>query len=241
MCAMGRPERVALVTGGTRGIGESIARGLAADGFSVAISGHAGRTVTNAVKRLGKDGVPVKGFAADARKEEDQKELIDWVAREFGRLDVLVNNAGIGEFGSVDEISPAVFREVVETNLFGPFYAIHFAAPLMKKSGGGFIVNIASLAAINAFAGGAAYNASKFGLLGLSDAAMLDLRHDGIRIAAILPGSVQTEFSDSHGGRESSWMLQPDDVARAVSDLVRYPERAIPSRLDLRPSKPPKK
>jgi len=241
MRAMGQRERVALVTGGTRGIGESIARRLAADGFSVAISGHAGRSVTNAVERLGKDGVPVKGFPADARKEEDQKALIGWVEREFGRLDVLVNNAGIGEFGSVDEISPASFREVVETNLFGPFYAIHFAAPLMKKSGGGFIVNIASLAAINAFAGGAAYNASKFGLLGLSDAAMLDLRHDGIRIAAILPGSVQTEFSDSHRGPESSWMLQPDDVARAVSDLVRYPGRAIPSRLDLRPSKPPKK
>ena len=159
MRAMGRPERVALVTGGTRGIGESTARVLAADGFSVAISGHAERTVATAVERLGKDGVPVKGFAADARKEEDQKALIAWVEREFGRLDVLVNNAGIGEFGSVDEISPAVFRQVVETNLFGPFYAIHFAAPLMKKSGGGFIVNIASLAAINAFSGGAAYNA----------------------------------------------------------------------------------
>ena len=236
---MGRPERVALVTGGTRGIGESIARGLAADGFSVAISGHAGRTVTKAVERLGKDGVPVRGFAADARKEEDQKALIDWVEREFGRLDVLVNNAGIGEFRSVDRDLSAVFRES-ETNLFGPFYAIHFAAPLMKKGGGGFIVNIASLAAINAFAGGAAYNASKFGLLGLSDAAMLDLRHDGIRIAAILPGSVQTEFSDSHSGRESSWMLQAEDVARAVSDLVRYPGRAIPSRLDLRPSHPKK-
>jgi NAD(P)-dependent dehydrogenase (short-subunit alcohol dehydrogenase family) len=241
MAAMERQGRVALVTGGTRGIGESIARRLAADGFSVAISGHAGRSVSNAVERLGKDGVTLKGFAADARKEEDQKALIGWVEREFGRLDVLVNNAGIGEFGSVDEISPAVFREVVETNLLGPFYAIHFAAPLMKKGGGGFIVNIGSLAAINAFAGGCAYNASKFGLLGLSDAAMLDLRHDGIRIAAILPGSVATEFSDSHRGRESSWMLQPEDVARAVSDLVRYPDRAIPSRLDLRPSRPPKK
>jgi NAD(P)-dependent dehydrogenase (short-subunit alcohol dehydrogenase family) len=238
---MERQGRVALVTGGTRGIGEAIARRLAADGFSVAISGHAGRTVTNAVDRLGREGITVKGFAADARKENEQEALLDWVERELGRLDVLVNNAGIGEFGSVDEISPAVFREVVETNLFGPFYTIHFAAPLMKKSGGGFIVNIASLAGINAFAGGAAYNASKFGLLGLSDAAMLDLRHGGIRIAAILPGSVATEFSDSHHGQESSWMLQPDDVARAVSDLVRYPGRAIPSRLDLRPSHPPKK
>jgi NAD(P)-dependent dehydrogenase (short-subunit alcohol dehydrogenase family) len=238
---MEQDSRIALVTGGTRGIGEAIARRLAADGFSVAISGHAGRTVANAVAKLGRDGVIVKGLAADARKEEEQKALIDWVEREFGRLDVLVNNAGIGDFGAVDEISPALFREIVETNLFGPYYAIHFAAPLMKRGGGGFIVNIASLAGINAFAGGCAYNASKFGLLGLSDAAMLDLRHDGIRIAAILPGSVATEFSDSHRGHESSWMLAPDDVARAVSDLVRYPDRAIPSRLDLRPSRPPKK
>ena len=157
---MGKPERVALVTGGTRGIGEAIARRLATDGFAVAISGHAGRTVDNAVAKLRKDGVTVKGFAADARKEEEQKALIDWVERQFGRLDVLVNNAGVGEFGAVDEISPASFREVVETNLFGPFYAIHFAAPLMKRGGGGFIVNIASLASINAFAGGSAYNAS---------------------------------------------------------------------------------
>ena len=111
----------------------------------------------------------------------------------------------------------------------------------MKKNGGGFIVNIASLASVNAFAGGAAYNASKFGLLGLSDAAMLDLRHDGIRVAAVLPGSVATEFGGSHGGRESSWMLSADDVAEAVSDLVRFPDRAIPSRIDLRPSRPPKK
>jgi len=234
-------KRVALVTGGTRGIGHAIARALSAEGFRVGISGRDEAGVRKAAADLSGGGREADGFPADARKEEDQKALVEWAAKRFGRLDVLVNNAGIGECGSVDEISPAVFREVVETNLFGPFYAIHFAAPLMKKSGGGFIVNIASLAAINAFAGGAAYNASKFGLLGLSDASMLDLRHDGIRIAAILPGSVQTEFSDSHGGRESSWMLQPDDVARAVSDLVRYPERAIPSRLDLRPSKPPKK
>ena len=238
---MDKSGRVALVTGGTRGIGEAIARRLAGDGFSVAISGHAGRGVEKAVAKLGRDGVSVEGFAADARKEEEQKALIDWVERQFGRLDVLVNNAGVGEFGAVDELSPATIREIVETNLFGPFYAIHFAAPLMKRGSGGFIVNIASLASINAFAGGSAYNASKFGLLGLSDAAMLDLRHDGIRVAAVLPGSVATEFSDSHRGRESSWMLSPDDVARAVADLVRYPDRAIPSRLDLRPSKPPRK
>jgi 3-oxoacyl-[acyl-carrier protein] reductase len=154
---------------------------------------------------------------------------------------VLVNNAGIGAFDRVDRLEPSAFRETVETNLFGPYYAIHYAAPVMKKGGGGFIVNIASLAAINVFAGGSAYNASKFGLLGLSDVAMLDLRHEGIRVAVVLPGSVATEFSHSHGDRDHSWMLSPEDVAQAVADLVRYPERAIPSRIDLRPSKPPKK
>ncbi len=233
--------RVALVTGGTRGIGEAIARRLAGDGFAVAISGRTQESVAKAVERFRTDGIPVAGLAADARKEEEQKALVEWVGHDFGRLDVLVNNAGIGGFDSVERIPPERFREIVETNLFGPFYAIHYAAPLMKRGGGGFIVNIASLAGINAFAGGAAYNASKFGLLGLSDAAMLDLRHEGVRIAVVLPGSVATEFSHSHRAHESSWMLASEDVARAVSDLVRYPDRAIPSRLDLRPSHPPKR
>ena len=233
--------RVALVTGGTRGIGEAIARRLAGDGFTVAISGRTKESVGKALEKFRKEGIPVAGLAADARKEEDQKALVQWAGRELGRLDVLVNNAGVGDFESVEKISPARFREVVETNLFGPYYAIHYAAPLMKKGGGGFIVNIASLAAINAFAGGAAYNASKFGLLGLSDASMLDLRHEGVRVAVILPGSVATEFSHSQPSHEDSWMLSSEDVARAVSDLVRYPDRAIPSRLDLRPSHPPKK
>jgi NAD(P)-dependent dehydrogenase (short-subunit alcohol dehydrogenase family) len=141
----------------------------------------------------------------------------------------------------VENLDPERFRAVVETNLFGPYYATHFAIPVMKKRDGGFIVNIASLAGINAFAGGSAYNASKFGLVGFSDAAMLDLRHQGIRVAVILPGSVATEFGHSHGDRDHSWMLTPDDVAEAVSDLIRFPDRAIASRIDLRPSRPPKR
>ena len=238
---MAGAERVALVTGATRGIGRAVAAALVGEGYRVVISGRDGATVSRAATELAGPRGDVRGFAADARREQDQKALVDHVAREFGRLDVLVNNAGIGEFARVDEISPERFRAVIETNLFGVFYAIHYAAPLMKKGGGGFIVNITSLAGVNAFAGGSAYNASKFGLLGLSDAAMLDLRHDGIRIAAILPGSVATDWAHSHGNRDNSWMLSPEDVARAVCDLVRYPDRAIPSRLDLRPSRPPKK
>ena len=148
---------------------------------------------------------------------------------------------GLGHFASVESSTPDQFREVIETNLCGVYYAVHYAAPLMRKTGGGFIVNIASLAAVNAFAGGSAYNASKFGLLGFSEAAMLDLRHGGIRMATILPGSVDTEFGHPGTNGESSWMLAPEDVAEAVADLVRFPDRAIPSRLDLRPSRPPKK
>jgi len=238
---MADTRRVALVTGGTRGIGEAIARRLAADGFEVFVSGRTEESARKASARFAKDGLSIHCLAADAKREEDQKRLVETVGRHAGRLDVLVNNAGIGHFDAVDRLSSESFREVIETNLFGPFYAIRHAAPLMTKGGGGFIVNIASLAGVNAFAGGAAYNASKFGLLGLSDAAMLDLRHDGIRIAAVLPGSVATEWTHSHGIEDRSWMLAPEDVAEAVADLVRFPDRAIASRIDLRPSRPPRK
>ena len=240
---MASPARVALVTGGTRGIGYAIASRLAMDGFAVVISGRSGKSVSSAVERL-QDTVPGGRFAgqpADARSESDQQALVGFVERSHGRLDVLVNNAGLGEFDSVEKLAPDRFREVVETNLFGPYYATHFAVPLMKKGGGGFIVNIGSLAGVNAFAGGAAYNASKFGLLGFSEASMLDLRHQGIRVAAILPGSVGTEFGHSHGDRDQSWMLSSEDVAEAVADLIRFPDRAIASRIDLRPSRPPKR
>lgn len=236
-------SRVALVTGGTRGIGFAIASRLAAEGFAVVISGRSDESVRPALDRLqaAVAGGRFSGHAADARSEPDQEALVGFVERTHGRLDVLVNNAGVGDFGSVEKLDPSRFREVVETNLFGPYYATHFAVPLMKKGGGGFIVNIGSLAGVNAFAGGSAYNASKFGLLGFSEASMLDLRHQGIRVAAILPGSVGTEFGHSHGDRDQSWMLSSEDVAEAVADLIRFPDRAIASRIDLRPSRPPKR
>ena len=233
--------RVAIVTGGTRGIGRAVARRLAREGYALILSGRTQASAEEAAAALRQEGFAARGLAADARRDEDQRRLVELARREHGRLDALVNNAGIGEFGKVDELSPERFREVLETNLLGAWYAIRHAAPLMKKSGGGFIVNIASLASVNAFAGGSAYNASKFGLLGLSDAAMLDLRHEGIRVAVVLPGSVATDWTHSHGDRDSSWMLQPEDVAEAVADLLRFPDRAIPSRIELRPSRPPKK
>jgi NAD(P)-dependent dehydrogenase (short-subunit alcohol dehydrogenase family) len=234
-------RRVALVTGGTRGIGEAIVRRLAGDGFAVVLTGRTQESADRAVERLRADGLEVRGIGADARRETDAKAAIAFVGKEHSRLDVLVNNAGIGSFDRVDRLAAETFEEVLQTNLFGVFYAIRNAVPLMKASGGGIVVNIGSLASVNAFAGGAAYNASKFGLLGLSDAAMLDLRHEGIRVAIVLPGSVATEFMHSGGRPSSSWMLTPDDVAEAVADLVRFPDRAIASRIDLRPSRPPQK
>ena len=234
-------SRAALVTGGTRGIGRAIALRLAREGYAVVVSGRTAESVDEALRGFRAEGVSVHGFPADVRRDEDQGRLVAFAEERCGRLDVLVNNAGIGSFGRVDELSPSAFRDVLETNLFGPYYAIRHAAPVMKKNGGGFVVNVASLASVNAFAGGAAYNASKFGLLGLSDAAMLDLRHDGIRIAVVMPGSVATDWNHSHGNRDASWMLRPEDVAEAVADLVRFPERAIPSRLELRPARPPRK
>ena len=175
------------------------------------------------------------------RKLAEVEALIAWVVEEAGRLDCLVNNAGVGTFAPIDEISPESFREVLETNLFGVYYAIHAVAPVMKRQGRGWIVNIASLAGKNPFAGGAAYNASKFGLMGMSEAAMLDLRHSGIRVAAILPGSVDTEFRTAGGEAGTDWMLAPEDVARTVVDLLAYPDRALPSRIELRPTRPPKR
>lgn len=237
---MSSDKRSVVVTGGTRGIGNAIARRFAAEGWNVAISGRTLEGVRNAIAAFQKDGLAVEGKSADSRKEDDVRSLIEFFAERFGRIDVLVNNAGVGQFGSAAEIDPKDFRAIVETNLFGPFYGIRFAAPIMKKNGGGFIVNIGSLASVNAFAGGSAYNASKFGLLGLSHAAMLDLRQDGIRIAIVMPGSVATDFQGAESASES-WMLAPDDVAQAVLDLVRYPERAIPSRIELRPTRPAKK
>lgn len=239
--SMNAEKRSVLVTGGTRGIGNAIARRFARDGWSVLVSGRTLESVRNAIAAFQREGLAVEGKSCDARKEDDMRELVEFAAERFGRLDVLVNNAGIGLFESILKMDPKDFRAVVETNLLGPFYAIRYAAPIMKKGGGGFVVNIGSLASVNAFAGGAAYNASKFGLLGLSDSAMLDLRHDGIRMAIVMPGSVATEFGGQAAEDEGSWKLSPDDVAQAVADLVRYPDRAIPSRIELRPSRPPRK
>ena len=227
--------RVAAVTGGSRGIGRAVVEALLAEGWRVHFSSRSAASVETALGALAEHGDRVAGQAVDVRDERAVGDWIDALADGEGRLDCLVNNAGVGGFAPVDEISLEEWHRIVDTNLHGAFAALRAAARQMKRRGGGWILNVASLAARHPFAGGAAYNASKYGLLGLSDAAMLDLREHGVRVCAILPGSVATEFRPGGG---ASWKLAPEDVARAVTDLLRYPDRALPSRLELRPSKP---
>ena len=237
--------RVAVVTGSSKGIGYSIAEALAKSGVHVVVSARSEDEVREAAERLGEiGGGRAIGVRCDVREHEQAKRLIDRTIEEFDRLDILVNNAGVGRFESVAEMSADDWDQVIETNLSGVFYCCHEAIPHLKKQDGTWIINIASLAGKNAFAGGAAYNASKFGLVGFSEALMQDVRHDGIRVNYIMPGSVNTDFSSpsgAHDGSENAWKIQPEDIAELVMDLLRFPSRALPSRIEVRPSQPPKK
>jgi NAD(P)-dependent dehydrogenase (short-subunit alcohol dehydrogenase family) len=236
-------SKIALVTGGTRGIGRATVEALLRRGERVWFTGRNPENVARAEGELHERYPPplAVGRVCDVRDFDAVAALVDEIVSSDGRLDVLVNNAGVGGFAPIDELEPERFREIVETNLFGAFHGMRAAGPVMRRQGSGWIFNIASLAAKNPMAGGAAYNASKFGLLGLSDAAMLDLRQAGIRVAAICPGSVETDFGAGRMRDGQSWRLQPEDVARVVTDLLEFPERALPSRIELRPTKPPKK
>ena len=232
----------AVVTGGTKGIGYAIARALISAGVDVIISARNKDEINQTVSDLNELGPGrCAGFACDVRSEPNVKQLFANVVKILSGLDILVNNAGIGIFESVEATSGDDFRAVIETNLCGVFYCCHEAIPLMKKRGGGYIINLSSLAGANPHARMAAYNASKFGLNGFSEALMQEVRHDGIKVSYIMPGSVNTEFGGDEPSAEKSWQLQPNDVAQVVMDLLRYPDRALPSRVEIRPSKPPKK
>jgi NAD(P)-dependent dehydrogenase (short-subunit alcohol dehydrogenase family) len=235
-------SKTAIVTGSTKGIGRAIAEALALEGMNVCISARKIEEVEEAVGELGEIGEgEVTGVVCDVRDYDEVKALFEHTVAEFGGVDVLVNNAGIGIFGRVDETSPEDFRAVLETNLFGVFYCCREAIPLMKNRGGGYIINISSLAGTNAHPQMAAYNASKFGLNGFSEALMQEVRHDGIKVSYIMPGSVNTYFGGDEPDESQSWQLQPADIARVVLDLLHTDERSLPSRIEIRPSRPPKK
>jgi NAD(P)-dependent dehydrogenase (short-subunit alcohol dehydrogenase family) len=237
-------DKVALVTGGSRGIGRAISRALLDEGARVFICSRDASTVKSSVVHLAaRDrSERVDGMAADVRRYEDCRTAVARAAERFGGLDILVNNAGIGIFKPVDQLTPQEWAATIETNLSGAFYCAREAIPFMRRRGGGYIFNVSSLAGVNPFAGGSAYNASKFGLNGFSEAMMQDVRYDGIRVSYIMPGSVATDFGAEPGtGANESWKLSAEDVAKAVIDLLHYPRSSLASRIELRPSQPPRK
>lgn len=228
----------ALVTGGSRGIGFAIARSLIAAGASVAITGRDERALEAAREKLGPKALALR---ADVQDETDVAHAVDQTVRRFGGLDLLVNNAGVGLFAAVADMRSDDWRQVIATNLNAVFYCCHAAIPHLRRRGGGWIINVSSLASTNPFANGAAYCASKSGLNAFTDALMQEVRHDNIRVSCVLPGSVSTGFSGRGEQGTADWKLAPEDVARTVMNLIGYPARSLPSRVELRPSQPPRK
>lgn len=234
-------EKAAIITGGTKGIGYAIAEALVKEGAGVLICGRSRTDVQSAAERLLKIG-KVEAVSCDVRNEEHVRMLFEHCAATFGRVDILINNAGVGYFGkTVEETTSAEFRQTLETNLFGVFYACHYAIPHLKRRGGGYIINISSLAGQNPHPRMAAYNASKFGLNGFSEALMQEVRQDNIKVSYICPGSVNTSFGGDTASDEKAWQLQPADIAEVVLDLLKMDARALPSKIEIRPSKPPAK
>ncbi len=235
-------RRVGIVTGGTKGIGRAVAEALLEAGLDVVVSARTEADVGAVSAELARAADPgrVLGAVCDVRSAADCQRLADETMGRFGRVDVLVNNAGVGRFAPIQELTLDDWQLQIDTNLSGVFNCTKAVVPHLIARGGGWIINIGSLAGRNPFAGGSGYNASKFGLVGLSEAMMLDLRHDGIRVSLVMPGSVDTGFSGRSAG-PASWKLASEDVARAVVDLLRYDDRALPSRVELRPTRPPQR
>jgi 3-oxoacyl-[acyl-carrier protein] reductase len=233
--------KIAIVTGGTRGIGRAIAERLLQEGCSVAICGRKQPAVDSAVAEMRRLGAIV-GTAADVTEPSQVEHFFAEVDRQFGGLDILVNNAGEGVFRKVGEMTVDDWRRNIDLNLNGAFYCAHAAISRFAKRDGGFVINISSLAAKNAFSGGAGYNASKFGLNGFTEALMLDHRYDNVRVCSVMPGSVATEFSGDASKRaaDTGWKVAPQDVAEVVSMVLRMPARTMVSQVEMRPAKPKK-
>jgi NADP-dependent 3-hydroxy acid dehydrogenase YdfG len=231
--------RTALVTGGTKGIGRGIAEAMIDAGMDVVVTARSEADVRAAEEALGAlGGGRALGVVCDVRDLKQQQAAVAATLEAFGRLDVLVANAGVGRFASIADLDVDAWHEVIDTNLTGVFYSIKAALTALEEAEG-LIVTIGSLAGRNPFAGGAAYNASKFGLAGFSQAVMLDLRGRGVRVSTIMPGSVATHFSGRAPSDADAWKIQPEDVAELVLTLIRMPARTLPSKIEVRPSRPP--
>ena len=228
----------ALVTGGTAGIGLAVVRALLRQQVAVALCSRTASQVEAVVKRLSGGGCRIVGKVCDVGDPPQVKALIEFCRRELGGLEILINNAGVGIFAPVEQLTVAQWQTTIRTNLNGVFYCCHYALPLLLKSSG-FIINISSLAGKNAFPGGAAYNASKFALTGFSEALMQEVRHQGVQVAYLMPGSVDTGFSSNKAQRDTSWKISVDDVARVVIETLSRSSTCLTSRVELRPPRPP--
>jgi NAD(P)-dependent dehydrogenase (short-subunit alcohol dehydrogenase family) len=232
----------ALVTGASKGIGLAIAEALVREGVEVAICGRRDSELRGALGVLQKaaPGTKITGCVADVSKPEQVLDLFAFVKRELGGLDILINNAGIGIFKPTAELTVEEWDTMIGVNLSGSFYCSRSALSLFHEAGGGFIINISSLAGRNPFAGGSGYNASKFGMNGFSEAMMLDHRNDNVRVSYVMPGSVDTEFSGKEGQEKSDWKIAPRDIAEIVLHILRMSARTLISRVEVRPSRPKK-
>lgn len=233
-------NKIALITGGSKGIGYGIAEILVREKMKVAITSRSQKAAEDAAQQLNKLGAgEALGLAADVRNLDSQQKAVDAVIKRWGTLDVLIANAGIGYFGSIETLTPEQWQEMIDTNLTGVFYSVKASLDHLKKSKG-YIITIASLAGTNFFAGGSGYNASKFGLVGFTQAMMLDVRQAGVRVTTIMPGSVATYFNNHQPNDQDAWKIQPEDIGQMVADLLHMHPRTLPSKIEVRPSITPK-
>lgn len=235
---MSNTIKTALITGGTKGIGYGVAEVLIKEGIKVAITGRNEETVNAATAQLNqiKEGYAL-GIVADVRNFESQQNAVNQVVGHWGGLDVMVANAGVGHFASIESLTIEQWQETIDINLTGVFYSVKAALPALKASKG-YLITIASLAGTNFFASASAYNASKFGLVGFTQAVMLDVRNDGIKVTTIMPGSVATHFNNHEPSEKDAWKIQPEDIGQIVADLLKMNPRTLPSKIEVRPTTP---
>ncbi|WP_263602984.1 SDR family oxidoreductase [Chryseobacterium sp. PET-29] len=230
-------DKVAYITGGTKGIGFGIAKVLLDNGVSVAFSGRKRDDVEKAEQELKKYSENVLGIVSDVRSLESEEEAVKYAVEKFGKLDFVIANAGLGVFKPVDQLSAEEWNDMIETNLTGVFYTLKASVEELKKTEG-YYITISSLAGANFFENGAGYNASKFGVVGFTQAAMIDLRKYNIKSTVIMPGSVATHFNGNIPSEKDAWKIQPEDMGSLVLDILNMNSRVLPSKIEFRATKP---